>query len=316
MSTKKKKNTAVSVSVSSDHLRAQVSEGALGKFGSAVAWLFPSKNTKVKIAAALAARVSKKIRAGEPLDDQDRELVSLVFDRQARAIANQQTVAERVQQVLPEVSAQGRQLSPLPNGVTSQTFVAHAESIASETTEEEIRDLFARVLAGELCRPGSFSLRTLEAVRMLDQRLAFTLDTARKFAFNNEFILLVEGDVESWVESCGLNAEAFLELQDAGLVDGAARQFLMKTGHGQKSIVLGYQDRSIRIHPKKSATGIISTPVHVRRLTRVGREIASVLPIAPDEEYFAKCGAWFSLVVGSTSHVDWKYDAEDAWRSF
>jgi hypothetical protein len=308
---KKRKDTAVSVSVGPSHVHAQLSEETLGKFGNAVTWLFPRWDAKAKISAAVAARVSKKIKAGEELDHQDRQFVGLVFDRQAGAIANQYAVAKRVQEVLPEVKAQTAVLPSPTDGATSKTFAAHAASIAAETTEEEIRDLFARVLAGEISRPGSFSLRTLETVRMLDQELASTFDKARKLAFDNEFILF--GSLDS-LKSSGLGEEELLELQDAGLVDDP-KPLPLQIGHGQPSLTWRYQDRSIRIRPTEAPT-IVTRSVPFIRLTRAGREIACVLPMAPDEQYFKRCGTWLSSITGDGARVEWKYETENTWRTF
>jgi len=51
-------------------------------------------------------------------------------------------------------------------------------------------------------------------------------------------------------------------------------------------------------------------------LTRTGREIASVLPAAPDEEYFERVGRYLSSLDFEKKFliVDWKRDSEQEWR--
>jgi hypothetical protein len=305
-------DAGASLSVGPDHVRAQVSEGALSKIGAGIKWLFPKRDAKVKITSALAMRVSEKFTRGEQLDEQERAFMSLMLDKQARALANREAVVERVYEVLPEVNAQILQQPSPPDYATSGTFITRAESIASEITEEDLQDLFARVLAGELSRPGSFSLRTLETVRVLDQGLASTFEIARRFAFNNEVILL-EGEIGTLVVKRGLDWNSFLDLQDAGLVDPGFSQLPMTFGNKDEEIIWGYQDRILRMNLRSSGV-ICSRPTPAKRLTRTGRELASVLPIVADEEYFAKCRAWLSLILGRSGAVDWKYINEGNWR--
>jgi hypothetical protein len=54
----------------------------------------------------------------------------------------------------------------------------------------------------------------------------------------------------------------------------------------------------------------------VIRFTRMGREIASVLPAAPDEEYFERAGRVLSKIDPETISVDWKRDSEQEWQDF
>jgi hypothetical protein len=257
MSEDKPEAPGVSVSVGPDRLRADVSQGALAKIGDAVAWLYPKRDAKVKITASLAARVSEKIKSGDGLDEQERWFVGLVFEKEARAIANQQEVADRVQQVLPEVSSQVAQLPPVDERGTSRTLIARAEAIASEPMENEIREMFARILAGELCRPGDFSVRTLEILRAMDQELASIFEEARRLAFDNEYILmgqrhqgLDELPAQSRLRSLvkvdrRLTDEAILELQDAGLVDGTTTNIVYSVDTDQETI-WQYHDRMVR----------------------------------------------------------------------
>ena len=168
-----KDKPAIAVEVGADSISAHVSEGALARLGDAVAWLAPQHSAKVTITAALAERVARKIKSHEPLDDEDQYFVSAMFHKEARKLANQEAVAKRVGEVLPEVQDRVRLLPPYRDRGTSKAFLGRAETIAAEITEDEFRDLFAQVLAGEVCRPGFFSMRTLETIPLLlDPELA------------------------------------------------------------------------------------------------------------------------------------------------
>jgi hypothetical protein len=300
-----------SLSVGPDHVQAQVSEGTLAKLGQAISWLFPNRAAKVTITASLARHVSEKIASGSALDREELAFVSSVFDKERRFLSNREAVANKVMKLLPEVASQMDTLPPTGKEGVRETFMARAENIASETVEEEIRELFARVLAGEISRPGSFSPRTLEAVRTFDKELASMFEIARRLAFDHELILL---DVDVNVPAIqALTPQVFIELQDAGLIDPVNTGFMLTFGQEEAESVMKYQDRLMSIRSFKSS-GITSNRISVRRFTRVGREIASVLPLAPDEKYFIECRNLISRILGDRGEVTRKYASDLQWR--
>ena len=145
----KDEKSGVAVVVNSNGVEARVSEGTLTKLGTGADWLFPRKAARAKITAALAESVAEKIRSGIPLGQQEQYLVSLIFEKEARALANRQAATDRFVEVYPEVEAQTKSLPEQKDRGTSPDFIARAESVASDLNDTTLRDLFARVLAGE-----------------------------------------------------------------------------------------------------------------------------------------------------------------------
>ena len=234
-----KDKPAISVDVGSDSISAHVSEGALARLGDAVAWLAPKHSAKVKITAALAERVAIKIKSHEALDDQDEYFVSAMFHKEARKLANQEAVAQRVGEVLPEVQDRVRLLPPYRDRGTSRAFLGRAETIAAEITEDEFRDLFAQVLAGEVCRPGYFSIRTLETIPLLlDPEVASSFDVLRRLAFN---IQTNAGGTPEWGTGWIWDDTLFPALNRAGIAKYGEKQAindLAEAGFVSQDIVL------------------------------------------------------------------------------
>lgn len=300
-----KDNTGgVSLEVRPDGAAVHVSEGTLSSFGKAAGWLFPRKAAKVKITAALAERVADKIKEGSPLDDLERGFVGQVFAREARALANTESAAERVHQLLPEVQAR---LPPLPAAAEAaghrETFVSRAQGVAAEISEEDIRTLFARVVAGEVCRPGAFSLRTLELVRTIDPRTAEFFQRICNYVIDDYVVrtgaaalFLMKEDFDNRVMS---------DLQDLGLLVDAI------TAHVDDGQVAewAYGDRIIRLQHDKSADGFWMPGL---RLTRTGRELASVLPFDPSDEYFQAVLQSFRGSLRKRGTIEWRR-GDSAW---
>ncbi len=314
MSRKPKQGTGVSVEASLDKFKTNVSEGALTKLGEGIAWLFPKRDAKVKITAALAARVTAKIRKNKPLNDDELYFVSRVYDKDARQLMNVECVSERVLTVLPEVN---RRITALPSDSAQpksspETFVCRAETLAGEVLEEDIREIFARVLAGELCRPGSFSVRVLDVIRSLDRDTAGAFNKIANYLLDTEF-LIFEDRCEEFFESNGMDRSIRMDLQDAGLL---APLTFMSLTLGEP-VTFRYHERAIRATYDYLAEGMaVPMPTFpVLRLTRVGRDIARVLPFEYDEAYFKTVlNALVCLETITSRNVEWNDRLSDTWN--
>lgn len=298
----------ISVNVSEAGVAAKVSDGTIARLGTAVAWLFPKSDAKVVITQALAQRVAAKIRAGDLLDGQEQVFVSLLFEKEARKLTNQQCVADRVSEVLPQVEVQVKELPEYKDRGTSREFVERAETIAAEIGDSGLRDMFARILAGELCRPGAFSLRTLETVRVMDQNVARIFDRFRKLLFDGEYILS-EGAVDELIEKYGVTFDDRLELQDAGLIDDSISVYTEPGGRTRWK----YGDRILRLAVPKDGKKIWISTI---RLTRPARELVSVLPPSWDLDYFRDVGVTLMKYVGKDAMVKWRMVSDKALYSF
>lgn len=84
-----------------------------------------------------------------------------------RKAKNRVQVAQRAAEHAAETETNGAQAAP-PDDDWMNAFMRLAEDASSE----QLQDLFGRILAGQVVRPGSFSLATLRAVSELDGVIA------------------------------------------------------------------------------------------------------------------------------------------------
>lgn len=112
------------------------------------------------LAEAAAARA-----LGDPAVMQAAEEIYL--PTKVRRVANRVRVAQRTLEHASESPEDGSQAAP-PDDDWMNAFMRFAEDASSE----RLQDMFGRILAGEVVRPGSFSLATLRAVAELDQPIA------------------------------------------------------------------------------------------------------------------------------------------------
>jgi hypothetical protein len=94
----------------------------------------------------------------------------------ARGQSNREAIAKQAVALLAaEPPPTGQTMAPSEDFMN--LFADHAERASSEA----LQDMFARVLAGEIRKPGEFSLRALQFVAVMDQEIAGAVKFAKRF---------------------------------------------------------------------------------------------------------------------------------------
>ena len=91
------------------------------------------------------------------------------------------------------------------------------ETFAANASSERLQETWARVLAGQIRRPQSFSIRTLRAISEIDQRTATIFETAAAFVVSGEWLPSLKPELISF--------EDLVLLQNAGLLTGVGGLF-------------------------------------------------------------------------------------------
>jgi hypothetical protein len=190
----------------------------------------------------------------------------------ARQQINREDVARKTLKYLRE--------DPPPPGEAGPTddFLNLFETQAERASSEEMRDLFARILAGECRKAGSFSLATLQLIAVMDQRLAGLVAQARSWVVAGDFIVFM-GEFTRLTYLGTLSHLSDFNIVRMGMIN---RPMLVSEGrfglsYGPKAIVASTTDPSIALP--------------IAPLTQVGREIMSLVPFTLDEAALREVGA-------------------------
>ena len=207
----------------------------------------------------------------------DEEISTTVADMALSSrltpIANKMRVAElAVDELSGNATDNEAPADEEDGGDVDQDWLNHFASYAERASSEDVQHLWARVLAGEIRRTGTFSLSSLRLLSELDQRMATTFQSLVQYRYNNEFIL--KPKIEE-MEGDRLDFLAFLEevglLQPINAIGGVARR-INPDSKGRA----GMRERDLLLVLELQAT--VELPIIP--LTRSGREIASILPPA------------------------------------
>lgn len=154
-----------------------------------------------------------------------------------------------------------------------EDFLNQFERFACNASSERMRDFLARVLAGQLRRPGSFSLRALHVLSVLDRTLAEALQAIHPFSQTWSGAIPQGGDF-----SRGRLFAQLSLLADHGLIrmSSISRGFALQED-GSGAVVFGKGGLVVRCRP-----GTELSP-SIFQITPVGMELFSLMEGEPAE---------------------------------
>ena len=148
-----------------------------------------------------------------------------------------------------------------------EDWLDYFEQYAEKASSERMQDLWARVLAGEIRKPRSFSLVTLRFMAELDKEMATKFEEKTKYRFGDGFILNPGSD-----QMKGASLLDFTFLEEVGLLQDVTTGLRQTKTPNDGVVVWREGGFLLKVETEKEISlGTI-------RITRIGREITSILP--------------------------------------
>ena len=188
-----------------------------------------------------------------------------------------------------------------------EMFARHAET----KTNAEVRTYFARVLAGEIRKPGSFSPETIDVLAKLSPQVGQLFQRLCSITADIPMIglpVILTGPFGSagsnGLAPIGFPYDLLCRLQDAGLVRSELNTTYTMPTLALQRIVIGGQALQFRIPTAISETegsdvverglhGLFKqTPFKTVTLTAAGVELRRIVHMTPNETYIAKFVEW------------------------
>lgn len=232
----------------------------------------------------------------------DKDLVEAALNQWAPAALNRQANKARIaRKTLEELSGSEK---PFNGEEIADDFLNTFEKFCEDTSSDKMQRLWARVLAGELRQPGSFSRRTLRSLYDLDPSTAELFDQAARDVIEG-IIVLSDGKQNDQLK---IN----LELEAAGLLTGAGGilSFNVNFNAGGVAFINGESAALVLAGTPKSTITLKALP-----LSAVGRELLMLLADRDErrklrevaEEIRDKGATGVSLAVMETVDNELKY---------
>ena len=155
-----------------------------------------------------------------------------------------------------------------------------------DVSSEDMQNIWARILAGEVESPGRTSLRTLDTLKNMAKKDAVKFKDICNFVFNNDFIFY-----DNSAKAFGsLNYSNLLHLQDCGLVNvgpSLVKEFRL---NNQMEIPLMCQNFILVITRNSDPIEVLKIPDVL--LTSAGRELSSFVQSSMHMEYLRAFSAF------------------------
>jgi len=187
--------------------------------------------------------------------------------------------------------------------------------IAEDITTEQMQTLWGKVLAGEVKRPGSYSLRTLDLLKNINQREAETFVKVGRIAFlSADKTFVPNPDRGKYLEDkFGLTFLELLLLRELGLLFPDDLQFILKPAEANTQNVFACGSTCIMVErpkgtPKQSVTAIVFTEIGKQLLQLVDRSLADPCYIQKFASLFRREG----VVIKSGLILKWHKDGIEA----
>ena len=150
-------------------------------------------------------------------------------------------------------------------------------NIAQDISDEDMKRLWAQILSGEVEKPRSYSLRTLECLKNMSKYDADLFVDFADYVISGSFIL------NSGRETEKLNFDSLLHLSEVGLY---SPQTSLQINFAGPDFCVVYQNIFILVKNKNSKQQV-DMPVYTT-LTEVGRELFKLTTPKFHPEYFGK----------------------------
>jgi len=191
----------------------------------------------------------------------------------AQEIRRQENIDETVREAATFLPESVSEEKPDPDWTTA--FFNHVQDISSE----EMRTLWAKILAGEVAQPGSYSRRTLEILKNLSPREARTFQQLESFVFGN-YTIFKFGSTTNTLDPFGVHFAEWKVLHEAQLVVPAEDLRITISGGDSPWFTVG--KRKLRFR----AGGAPSIVIMIKQLTDSGLELSRLIQgVVANEAY-------------------------------
>ncbi len=157
-------------------------------------------------------------------------------------------------------------------------------------SDEQMQDIWARILAGEANNPGKFSRKTINILEDMDNGDAELFSKLCCFVWRiHDTMTLLIADRMEIFERNGINVTSLADVESLGLIQTAT--FPYSLTNLPKQVFASYFERTVEITLKADAPADLE--VGTVLLTRAGRQIGPMCQRKPIEDFFeVMCEKW------------------------
>lgn len=245
----------------------------------------------------IRAKTEREIKRDNKIDDaltdrflDDQEMMDSLYDMHRKKLGRQykniSNITEGAMKVLGENGTEGSKKAEATEEEVSEDWIEKFRKYAQDISDENIQQIWSKVLAGEIEEPGQFSFPTLHTISLMDQKTAHLI--SKYINHDASGMLLVDPK-----PSKGYDMD-LIALENMGIVSGVTIAGLHRSfSVSQPTKVIHHELAGFYLEFEFEEE-IDSLKLNCILLTRVGRELAKLLPSITKSEVIeavkSRCG--------------------------
>jgi hypothetical protein len=181
----------------------------------------------------------------------------------------------------------------------SEDWLNAFEIEAAQMSSEQMQLLFGKILAGEIRKPASYSIKTIKLVAQLDNRAAVLFSLLCSLSISLQIPnlnVIVDARVVSMgnaglnsLEAYGLNFDQLNILQEYGLIiadcNSAMDYQSAVAREGRVGLPMIYQKTQWAFLPKVPFSGFQEFKIQGVAFSKSGKELLPIIDITPNDKY-------------------------------
>jgi hypothetical protein len=243
---------------------SEVGKALIEKVADAIGWLYKPHQI-VRIAKAQAKADIIKAQADLEVEALQRRALERFVAEEAKKQANIEQITAKAVPLLEDQSEPEKM---------EDDWIANFFDKSRIVSDDEMQDLWARILAGEVNAPGKFSKRTVNLLADLDKNDANLFKKLCGFGWMiNRVTLLVFNQKAEIYNNMGINFESLSHLESTGLIQCNYITDFMLDGLPDAFPIFYYGKRLVLKRQEGARTQLKTGKVI---LTNAGRQLAEI----------------------------------------
>ncbi len=204
---------------------------------------------------------------------------------QKRIEFKEQKRQKNIENITQKAAESLEQESTISDEPVDEDWISRFFDYAEDISNEEMQELWSRILAGEIKKPKSYSLRTLDILRNIskDEAKVFLKFAKLSIFSNGESFILNFKKEKLLKEKYQLNYKDRLLLEELGLIASNDLQYkLMPTTQKKQNVVFIVGNYVVLF--EKNENRLLQN-LHVLVFTKIGQELLALTNFSPDLDY-------------------------------
>lgn len=225
----------------------------------------------------------------------------LVQRAQNRFLFQQMKKQQNIEAVVANAAAELDKATVVSSTPVDEDWISSFFDFVANVSSNQMQEIWGKLLAGEVSRPGSFSIRTIDMLRKLTQQeaklfteiapLVLRCAGDEEHSFNDYFLLTDTTEEKILTQKYGYTFPQMVILMEAGLLSSNGEVTVGLNTKTNDSMIFEGKNHTIVITNKNNHDVLIAHDAYL--LTESGKELFSIIansnPTIPQKSYFEDC---------------------------